>query len=101
MTMIDDDRFALDLMRATLKFIDIDIYIDAVRVPDGRPALREFDRHRPDTVIVDLVMPQFQAASQACIARSPAARTSPDRNDAATALRIVCASCATLRPDSA
>ena len=99
--MIDDDRFALDLMRATLKFIDIDIYIDAVRVPDGRSALRELDRHRPDTVIVDLVMPQFQAAPQACIARSPAARTSPDRNDAATALRMVCASCATLRPDSA
>ena len=95
--VIDDDWSALHLMRATLKSIGIDVGC----VPDGRTALRELDRHRPDTIIVDLVMPQFQAASQACIARSPAARTSPDRNDAATALRMVCASCATLRPDSA
>ena len=53
--VIGDDWSALHLMRAMLKSIGI----DAVRVPDGRTALRELDRRRPDTVIVDLVMPQF------------------------------------------
>ena len=53
--VIDDDPFALDLMRATLKSIGI----DAVCVPDGRTALRELDRHRPDAIILDLLMPEF------------------------------------------
>ena len=53
--VIDDDPFALDLMRATLKSIGM----DAVCVPDGRTALRELDRHQPDAIILDLVMPEF------------------------------------------
>ena len=53
--VIDDDRMALDLMRATLKAIGI----DAVCMLDGREALREIDSHRPDAIILDLVMPEF------------------------------------------
>ena len=53
--VIDDDPRALDLMRATLKAMGI----DAVCLLDGRLALRELDRHRPDAIILDLVMPEF------------------------------------------
>ena len=53
--VVDDDPLALDLMRATLKAIGI----DAVCLLDGREALRELDRHRPDAIILDLVMPEF------------------------------------------
>jgi signal transduction histidine kinase len=53
--VIDDDPLALDLMRATLKAIGI----DAVCLLDGRDALRELDHHRPDAIILDLVMPEF------------------------------------------
>lgn len=53
--VIDDDPRALDLMRATLQPMGI----DAVCMLDGRAALRELDRHRPDAIILDLVMPEF------------------------------------------
>jgi signal transduction histidine kinase len=53
--VVDDDPIALDLMRATLKAIGI----DAVCFLDGRDALRELDRLRPDAIILDLVMPEF------------------------------------------
>ncbi len=53
--VVDDDPLALDLMRATLKSLGI----DAVCLPDGRAALREIDLHRPDAIILDLVMPEF------------------------------------------
>ncbi len=53
--VIDDDPLALDLMSATLKAIGI----DAVCLADGRQALDEIDRHRPDAIVLDLVMPQF------------------------------------------
>ena len=53
--VVDDDPLALDLMHATLKSIGI----DSVCVPDGREALRKIDFHRPDAVILDLMMPGF------------------------------------------
>ena len=53
--VIDDDPRALDLMHATLKAMGI----DAVCRLDGRVALRELDQHRPDAIILDLVMPEF------------------------------------------
>ncbi|MDL2336985.1 MAG: PAS domain S-box protein [Pseudomonadota bacterium] len=53
--VIDDDPAALDLMQAMLKSIGI----DAVGVLNGREALRDIDRHRPDAVILDLMMPGF------------------------------------------
>ena len=53
--VIDDDSLALDLMQATLKTLGI----EAVCVADGREALRDIHRHRPDAIILDLMMPNF------------------------------------------
>ncbi len=53
--VIDDEEGSLDLMRATLRSIDI----DAVCFQDGRVALQEIDRHRPDAIVLDLMMPGF------------------------------------------
>ncbi len=53
--VIDDDPVALDLMSATLGAMGI----RAVCMPGGRAALRELDAHRPDAIILDLVMPEF------------------------------------------
>ncbi len=53
--VIDDDPLALDLMRATLKAIGI----DSVCLQDGRQALQEMATHRPDAIILDLMMPDF------------------------------------------
>ena len=55
MLVIDDDPNALDLMRTTLNSIGI----DAVCVQDGRTALRNIDQLRPDAIILDLMMPEF------------------------------------------
>ena len=51
--VVDDDPRALDLMQATLKSIGI----DAVCLSDGHEALRDIGLHRPDAVILDLMMP--------------------------------------------
>jgi PAS domain S-box-containing protein len=53
--VIDDEQIALDLMRATLKSIGI----DAICCLDGRVALQEIEQHRPDAIILDLMMPEF------------------------------------------
>jgi len=53
--VIDDDPTSLDLMRATLKSIGI----DAVCFQDGRVAIQEIERHRPDAIVLDLMMPEF------------------------------------------
>ena len=53
--VIDDERSALDLMRAALQAIGI----DAVCEQDGRKALHRLDLYRPDAVILDLMMPGF------------------------------------------
>jgi CheY-like chemotaxis protein len=53
--VIDDDTIALELMRATL----LGLGIEAVCVADGREALRDIGRHRPDAIILDLMMPGF------------------------------------------
>jgi signal transduction histidine kinase/CheY-like chemotaxis protein len=53
--VIDDDPTSLDVMRAMLKSIGI----DAVCFQDGRVALQEIDRHRPDAIVLDLMMPAF------------------------------------------
>jgi CheY-like chemotaxis protein len=53
--VIDDDPMALDLMRATL----MGIGIDAICLQDGRQALSQMDQHRPDAIILDLMMPEF------------------------------------------
>ena len=72
--VIDDDPLALDLMRATLKAIGI----DAVCLLDGRDALRELDRHRPDAIILDLVMPEFDGfAVLSALQQEPVWRNTP------------------------
>ncbi|CAN0226451.1 unnamed protein product, partial [Phaeothamnion confervicola] len=53
--VIDDDPLALDLMRSTLKGLGI----ETVGLLDGRLALSEIDQHRPDAIILDLMMPGF------------------------------------------
>ncbi len=53
--VIDDDSLALDLMQAALNTIGI----EAVCMLDGREALRDIHRHRPDAIILDLMMPGF------------------------------------------
>lgn len=53
--VIDDEQRSLDLMRATL----MSIGIDAVCFQDGRTALEEIDLHRPDAIVLDLMMPAF------------------------------------------
>ena len=57
--VVDDDPVALDSMRSTLEAVGI----DAVCLPDGRSALRGLDGHRPDAIILDLVMPDFDGFS--------------------------------------
>ena len=71
---IDDDPLALALMRATLKAMGI----DAVCMLDGRAALLELDRHRPDAIILDLVMPEFDGfAVLDALQQLPAWRDTP------------------------
>jgi PAS domain S-box-containing protein len=53
--VIDDDLLALDLMRATLDSMGLDV----VCMQDGRRALLEIDEHQPDAIILDLMMPDF------------------------------------------
>ncbi len=72
--VVDDDPLALDLMRATLKVIGI----DAVGLLDGREALGALERHRPDAIILDLVMPEFDGfAMLDALQRLPAWRHTP------------------------
>ncbi len=53
--VVDDDPLALKLMRSTLEGIGL----DPVCLSDGRRALREIDQHRPQAIILDLMMPGF------------------------------------------
>ena len=53
--VIDDDPAALELMLTALQAIAI----DAVGALDGRAALGDLDRCRPDAIILDLMMPGF------------------------------------------
>ena len=72
--VIDDDPIALDLMSITLKSMGI----DAVCMPSGPDALRELDRHRPDAIILDLVMPEFDGfAVLDALQQLPAWRQTP------------------------
>ncbi len=72
--VIDDDPLALDLMRATLKAIGI----DAVCLLDGREALRQLEQHRPDAIVLDLLMPAFDGfAVLDALQAMPAWRNTP------------------------
>ena len=72
--VVDHDPMALDLMRATLQAMGI----DAVCLLDGREALRDLDLHRPDAIILALVLPVFDAfAVLDALQRLPAWRDTP------------------------
>ena len=51
--VVDDDASARDLMAATLQSIGI----TALCMADGRAALAGLDEHRPDAMVLDLMMP--------------------------------------------
>ena len=53
--VIDDDPLALALMREVLEGVGIDV----VCLRDGREALRDIEQHRPDAIVLDLTMPEF------------------------------------------
>jgi DNA-binding response OmpR family regulator/two-component sensor histidine kinase len=53
--VIDDDAAALALMRATLEGLGI----DAGCWTDGREALERIESLRPDAIVLDLLMPEF------------------------------------------
>ncbi len=53
--IVDDDPIALDLMRSTLESIGV----QARGWLDGREALRALAQHRPDAIVLDLMMPGF------------------------------------------
>ena len=72
--VVDDDPLACDLMRATLAAAGI----AAVCLVDGRQALREIDQHRPDAIVLDLMMPEFDGfAVLDALHRMPAWRETP------------------------
>jgi PAS domain S-box-containing protein len=53
--VVDDDPLALSLMHATLAGLGI----SAICVSGGEQALRDIDQHRPDAIVLDLMMPGF------------------------------------------
>lgn len=72
--VIDDDPLALDLMHATLRSIGI----QAVGINSGQTALREMDQHRPDAIILDLMMPDFDGFETLdALRKMPAGRSIP------------------------
>jgi signal transduction histidine kinase/DNA-binding response OmpR family regulator len=53
--VVDDDAAALGLMREAIEALDI----QALCLQDGQQALRDMDRHKPNAIILDLMMPDF------------------------------------------
>jgi PAS domain S-box-containing protein len=72
--VIDDDPLALELMRATLASLGVEVSC----VLDGRDALRDLELHRPDAIILDLMMPGFDGfAVLDALRRMPTWRDTP------------------------
>lgn len=57
--VVDDDPLALTLMEATLGTLGI----TSICLTDGQQALQELDMHRPDAIVLDLMMPGFDGFS--------------------------------------
>ncbi len=53
--VIDHERSSLDLMSAALNSIGI----EAVCFQDGCVAMQEIDRHKPDAIVIALLLPEF------------------------------------------
>ena len=72
--VIDDDPLALDLMRATLQRLGA----QAICRLDARQALREIGLHKPDLIVLDLMMPDFDGfATLAALRQMPQWRDTP------------------------
>ena len=72
--VIDDDPLALDLMRATLQRLGA----QAICRLDARQALREIGLHKPDLIVLDLMMPGFDGfATLAALRQMPQWRDTP------------------------
>ena len=72
--VIDDDPLALDLMRATLEGLGTQVICSL----DARQALREIGLHRPDLIVLDLMMPDFDGfATLAALRQMPQWRDTP------------------------
>ena len=72
--VVDDDPTALALMQATLDAMDI----RTICLADGRSALAQLDEHRPDALVLDLMMPGFDGFEVLdALARLPAWRHLP------------------------
>jgi PAS domain S-box-containing protein len=72
--VIDDDAQALEIMRATLELHGI----ETVCMQDGRRALLQLDQLRPDAIVLDLMMPEFDGfAVLDALNRVPAWRHTP------------------------
>ena len=72
--VIDDDPLAIDLMAVTLRSVGLVV----AGVLDAREALRDIERHRPDAIVLDLMMPGFDGfAVLEALSRMPLWRTTP------------------------
>jgi PAS domain S-box-containing protein len=72
--VIDDDPLALDLMAATLTGMGI----GSIVFESGREALAQIGEHRPDAIILDLMMPGFDGFEVLdALHRLPAWRETP------------------------
>ncbi len=65
----DDDADIRDLVRRKLTRHDIDV----VTVHDGRSALTAVDEHRPDVVLLDVMMPGMSGLEVCAVLRGDAA----------------------------
>jgi len=72
--VVDDDPLAQDLMRATLLGMGIDTHA----LGGGRQALKALDELRPDAIVLDLMMPEFDGfATLDALRDLPAWRDTP------------------------
>ena len=72
--VVDDDPLAVDLMREALGRLGV----ECIGLGDGRQAVQEIENVRPDALILDLMMPEFDGfAVLDSLRRSAAGRNTP------------------------
>jgi signal transduction histidine kinase/CheY-like chemotaxis protein len=72
--VIDDDPLALELMKVSLAGLGLDVYCEL----DARAALAKLEDIRPDSIVLDLMMPDFDGfATLAALHELPGWRETP------------------------